>query len=374
VRWVGRLKGGGFFNPNLVVSAGSRSAARNMRLEGKYAWYLLDTYEKNEDITVVVDGGPSSFDRSALGVDFNALQVALGAPLQLEVMVGLDAPGNIVGLAGVHLGGARETKRGGRADGPVPDDVVNECWIAVFFRRLAMAMVETPDLPWAMACNAYLDSISDATIDGRYLHIHVALEAFAVALLKQEQKKKAEPRLLVKSSEAWVRWVKEHTPELCRMLADTAQEKVFVGKLISAMNLPSSGVVVDALSRLDPPLLVEEAVLEEVEKRNIPVHYSSMNKPGDDYEVDRDVGRIDVLKSLFVALIARACRYDGAIAGWVRNEAAAWKPQPEWWPAPSPETLAEARVMFAAGEHERAQRLPVKRFRSRLLQKPLRKR
>ncbi len=378
-RWAGRLKGGGFLNGNLAVSAGSRSTAGHMRLEGNYTWYLLDA-DRNGDLSVVVDGGPSTFDRHALGIDFNALQVALGAPLQLDLLVGLDRPGNVVGAAGVHFGGNRQTKRRGRADGPVPDDVAHECWVPVFFHRLATAMVATPDLPWGMACNAYLDSISDATIDGRYLHVHVALEAFATALLKRDSKKKAKPRLLVKDGETWVRWVNDHAVELRAMLAATDPKeleklaKVFTNKVVSAMNLPSSGVVADALSSLDPPLLVDEAVLEEVEKRNIPVHHASMNKPGVEYEVDRDVGRIDVLKSLFVALIARACNYDGAIAGWVRDEAAAWKPQPGWWPPPSAATLAEARVMFAAGELERPRPVRPKRFQSRLLRTSSRRR
>lgn len=373
VRWVGRLKGGGFLNGNLAVSAGSRSRASSMRLAGCYTWHLL-IHDRNDDLSVVVDGGPSTFNRQALGIDFNALQVSLGAPLQLDLLVGLDGPGNVVGAAGVHFGGNRKTKRTGRADGPVPDDVVHECWVPVFFQRLATAMVATPDLPWGMACNAYLDSLSDATIDGRYLHVHVALEAFATALLKLDSKKKGKPRLLVKNGDAWVRWVSERASEIREMLAAAEQEKVFVNKVISAMNLPSSGVVADALSRLDPPLLVDEAVLEEVEKRNIPVHHAAMNKPGVDYEVDRDVARIDVLKSLFIALIARACKYDGAIAGWVRDEAAAWKPQPGWWPAPSPGTLAEARVMFAAGERERPRSTRPKRFQSRLLKRSSRSR
>jgi hypothetical protein len=98
-----------------------------------------------------------------------------------------------------------------------------------------------------------------------------------------------------------------------------------------------------------------------------------MNKPGVDYVVDRDVGRVDILRSLFVALMARACRYDGAIAGWVRNEAAAWKPQPGWWPAPPPETMAEARVMFAC-EREPYRVIQQRRSPSRLLKRPLRRR
>lgn len=95
-----------------------------------------------------------------------------------------------------------------------------------------------------------------------------------------------------------------------------------------------------------------------------------MNKPGVDYEVDRDVERIDVLKTLFVALIARACSYDGPICGWKRDESSAvWKPQPAWWPTPSPASRAEANVVFVAGERELPQRALPKRFQSRLLRR-----
>jgi hypothetical protein len=188
-----------------------------------------------------------------------------------------------------------------------------------------------------------------ATVDGQYLHLQVALEAFAKALLDAKGQSR-KPRLLVKDKKAWVRWVKTHAAELRPMLADMANEDVFVGKVIAAMNLPSSGVVADALSRLEPPLVVDDAALDEMANRNIPVHYASMNKPGVDYDGDREVARIDILRALLAALMARACGYDGALAGWVRDEAAVvWKPQPNWWPAPSAATITEARVRFACG-------------------------
>jgi len=373
VRWVARLKGGGLPDGNLHLFAGSRFSARNLRLEGAHTWYLLEVDPK-EDLVVVVDGGPTPFDAHALGIDFTALQVALGTPLRLDVLVGFDGPGNVVGAAGVDLGGNRETKRRRRIDGPVPDDR-DESWVSVFFHRLATAMARASELPWGVACNAYLDSDSDPTIDGQYLKLQVALEAFANALLKQaERKTKAEPRLLVKSRDAWVAWVQEHADELRKMVADSAKQDVFVNKVRSAMNLPSSGVVADALSRLDPPLIVDEMVLDEVERRNIPAHHATMNKPGEDYDIDRDVERVDVLRSLLVALIARACRYDGPIAGWVTTDAVNWKPQPGWWAAPSSETLAEAREAFVAGEQERFPPTRPKRFQSRLSRKPSRRR
>ncbi len=365
-RWVGRMNGAGFLNANFTVSGPALRFGAALRLEGNYTWYLLDTDREADVLDVVIDNGESPLDREALGLDFNALQVALGAPLQLDFLVGLDALGSVAGCAGVLLGGNRATKRRRRADGPVPDDVSSECWIPVFFRRLAKGMAESPELPWelpwGMACNAYLDSISDATIDGRYLKSHVGLEAFAKALLTQ--KKKGEPRRLVRSGDAWVRWVRGHEPELRAMSVDPAKAGTFVDKVISAMNLPSSGVVADALSRLEPPLVVDETVLDELGKRSIPVHHGSMNKPGVDYEVDRDVQRINILRSLFVALIARASGYDGAIAGWVTGSAAGWKPQPGWWPAPSLATLEEARAGYFC---ERGQYRPARprRFQSR---------
>ena len=149
----------------------------------------------------------------------------------------------------------------------------------------------------------YLDSISDSTIDSRYLKLHVALEAFATALLKRDEIQNSPPRWLVRDKDAWITWVKKHGEELRAMVADASDADRFVDKVIFAMKLPSSGVVADAMSRLNPPLLVDEAVIDELKKRNIPAHNFSMNKRGVGYDVDRDVERIDILRSLFVALI-----------------------------------------------------------------------
>lgn len=224
-----------------------------------------------------------------------------------------------------------------------------------------------------MVCNAYLDSVSDSTIDSRYLKLHVALEAFAKALLKKEETKKIPPRRLVRDADAWVAWVKSHRADLKGMVEDAAHADVFINKVMSAMNLPSSGVVADALGRLHPPLVVDEAVLDELDKRNIPAHHFSMNKPDVDYDVDRDVERIDILRSLLVALIARASGYDGAISGWVTGKAGGWKPQPNWWPQPPEGATEEARQAFLC---ERGTRRPVRpaAFRSRLRTKGRRRR
>lgn len=367
-RWVGKLSGGGFLNGNLSVSGPGRFSANHMRLEGNYRWHIFSREKDGDVFDVVIDGGPSPLQHELLGSDFNALQFAFGAPMQLDTLIAFDDPGNVVGCSGVQLGGNRITKRRRRADGPVPDDVSEECWVPVLFNRLANAMTSN-DLPWGLVCNTYLDSAHDATIDGGYLKLHVALEAFGKALLNKEEAAqggaKTPLRRLVGDKDEWTAWVKAHANELRAMVAEGERAEVFIDKVRSAMNLPSSGVVADALSRLKPPLVIDEAALEELDKRNIPAHHGTMNKPGVDYDVDRDTERVDILRSLLVALVARACGYDGAISGWVRGGAAGWKPQPGWWPAPSAATADGARTVFSC---ERGTRRPARPrvFRSRL--------
>lgn len=366
-RWAGQIGGGGFLNRNLSLSRIDGPGHRirgGMRLEGNYVWFLFIA-EDAADSRVIIDTAGRAFDHETLGIDFNALQTSLGCALELHALVGLDGAGNVVGCAGVHLGGNRETKTSRRAsESPVPDDVVHECWIPVFFRALATTMKNDDELPWGVAVNAYLDSVSDATLDGRYLKLQVALEAFAKALLKKQEKKKQQARFLVSNRDEWVAWVRKNAGELGGFAADAKMKEVFINKVISAMNLPSSGVVADALARLQPPLVVDAAALDEIEKRNIPAHHYSMNKPGIDYEVDRDVQRVEILRSLLAALIARACGYDGALAGWVADEASGWKTQAEWWPPATERALVEARAAFYTSE-ERTKLAP-KVFRSRI--------
>ncbi len=128
VRWVARLKGGGLPAGNLHMFAGSRLSPRNLRLEGAHTWYLLEVDQK-EDLVVVVDGGPSPLDVHALGIDFSALQVALGSPLQLDVLVGFDGPGNVVGADEAReVRERRRRKEGERGSRRKHQCVGGSCW------------------------------------------------------------------------------------------------------------------------------------------------------------------------------------------------------------------------------------------------------
>lgn len=347
-RWTGTLHGGGFLRGNLAVVRPGRSSWNHLRLDGRYTWYILSRDRDSEAFDVIIDGDGCPLDRDGLGTDFNALQFSFGAPLRLDTLVALDDPGNVVGCAGVALGGRRATSRARAADGPVPDTTIQECWIPVLFRCLAAAMLGD-DLPWGLACNAYLDGVTDPTIDGGYLKLHVALEAFAKALLRRDEAESRgapSPRRLVRDQKEWAAWVAAHAAELRELVAPVEAPEVFVNKVRSAMNVPSSGVVADALLRLRPPLTVDESCLRELGERNIPAHHGTMNRPGVEYDVDRDVERVDVLRCLLAALVARACGYTGAIAGWARNSPAGWKPPPDWWPTPTASSIAEAQTTF----------------------------
>lgn len=368
-RWVGPLRGFRLSRGNLKVAASpTHFSWRGVRLEGNYTWHVVRPIgpdEADDAFVAVIEPsptGPTSFDPWLLGIDFRALELTYGTPLQLDTLVALDEPGNVIGGAGPGLGGER---RRAVSDGPV---TARGSWEPVLFRRLAHATRED-ELPWGVACAAVLDAGTDSTIDGAYLKLHVALEGFAAALLKNGRGRAASGdtplRLLVHDKEAWKKWLQECEPSLRTFAVDEESLTKLRGKLQQAIQPPSSATVADALARLEPPLIVCPRVLAELRDRNIPAHHGTMNRPGADYDVERDVERVDVLRTLMVALLARACGYDGPIVGWDRSKDEAWKPTPSWWPPPSPATVEEAAVTFA---HERG-KSPIARpqaFRSKI--------
>lgn len=370
-RWVGELKGFRRDRGNMKVARGRTLFSRmNSRLEGNYTWHIVRPMGRDDaddaDVAVIepTPTGPTSFDHRLLGIDFRALEFTYGVPLQLDTLVALDEPGNVIGGAGPGLGGER---RRAVSDGPVP---ARGSWEPVLFRRLAHAITEV-DLPWGVACGAFLDSSTDSTIDGGYLKLQVALEGFATALLKNNLSGKKEAgdkaaRLLVRDKKSWMNWLQEREADLRSFAVDEDSLTKLRGKLQQAIQPPSSATVADALARLEPPLSVCARVLAELRDRNIPAHHGTMNRPNVAYDIERDIERVDVLRTLLVALVARACGYDGPIAGWERKTPGQWKPVPEWWPSTSPATAAEAAVRYTNERPEiRATARPA--FRSRIL-------
>jgi hypothetical protein len=177
--------------------------------------------------------------------------------------------------------------------------------------------------------------------------LHVGLEAFAKGLVEYERSKLPAPSRLVRDPIEWKSWVHRHTDELRAMAAGEKEATILVNKVMTSANRSSSDVVKEALSLLNPPLVVDERTLGELSLRNLPTHHFQINKKGVDYDVDREIERICILRCLLSALLSRACNYDGAIAGWATSDAREWKPAPEWWPLPSEQSKERARIIYA---------------------------
>ncbi len=358
--WSGTLHGGGFRNGNLTIQRPRRNLGQgtapgesfpvftstNLRLQGNYVWYVIDN-RKEEPLYVVVDTGGKLLDPEFLRRDLVSLELTFGTPLQLDTLVGTDEPGNVCGCAGVSFGGNRRTQRRRSADGPVPDNFHHEGWLPVFFNRVALAMTKHPTIPWGMASVAYLDGVTDATIDGQYLKLHVGIEAFADAIVGERA-----ARLLVKDKKAWLKWVGEHEAHLREMVERPEDAARFVDKVRGAMNLPSSSKVSECLSQFDPPLEFCDELTKELSQRNISVHRFSMLRKNEDYDIEREVTRIDMLKTALAAIISRVAEYKGPISGWDRTDGTNWKPSPPWRPSPSEELQAEALTDYVCGEAE----------------------
>jgi hypothetical protein len=321
--WVGPIIGAIYGFGNLSVGEkDGRIDGRHLRVEANYCWHVVRG--KDDKSWVILDTLGAPFDLDRVRNDFLALQLAMGVPLRLDTLVGLDEPGKAIAARGLRFGGRHARDRDGRwmNDGPVPSD-----HIPLFAKSMALALNKTGVLRTAVS--AYLDTVVEPTIDGSYLKLHVALEAVCGAIPRD-----GKDQVIVKDSKAWTRWVRGLEKEIRRHALAPEWEEALVGKLHGAKMLPSSSTVTDAIARLKPPLVLCKTSLAELKKRNIPAHYYVMNKTGD-YVVDRDVGRIELLKTVLVAISARLAGYAGPICGWLRPPGELWRPPPSWWPIKS---------------------------------------
>jgi hypothetical protein len=328
--WVGPIVGAIYGFGNLSVGEkDGRIDGRHLRVEANYCWYIARG--KDDKSWAILDTLGAPFDLDRVRNDFLALQLAMGAPLRLDTLVGLDEPGNAIAARGLRFGGRHARDRDGRwmNDGPVPAD-----HIPLFAKSMALALNKTEVLRTAVS--AYLDTVVEPTIDGSYLKLHVALEAVCGAIPRD-----GKDQVIVKDSKAWTRWVRGLEKAIRRHALAPEWEEALVGKLHGAKMLPSSSTVTDAIARLKPPLVLCKTSLAELKKRNIPAHYYVMNKTRD-YVVDRDVGRIELLKTVLVAVSARLAGYAGPICGWLQSQGELWRPPPSWWPVRSKAKLPMA--------------------------------
>lgn len=334
VLWVGSLPALDLDAGNCALRSnepgGTRVTRACLRVQGHYTWTIL-TGSPNESVVLVSGSAQSrgALDRGILSRELTALAFALGQPLELRYLQGLDRELNVVAAMGTHLGG--HPLRGSRS--PVPVQIGDRAaLVAQFFQRITthMTLQETQETKgFRAALGGYLDGVS-CHLDLGYLAAQVALEAFSCEIVGEDARKP-----VVQNSKAWTAWVKAHEREILGYAAlgdseqpDQEAAKVLLSRVHGAKNPSTSSLVKKALSRQG--LAVPKSVLKEVEGRNTAAHEFWMSSPSK-RDVQVDVRRLHTILTLLTALVARTVGYDGPIADHVRDSSG--QPLvPGWWP------------------------------------------
>ncbi len=123
------------------------------------------------------------------------------------------------------------------------------------------------------------------------------------------------------------------------------REDALVQKVKGACRLASGNVVPSAFSAYG--LKLKGELIKELGGRNIVVHQGLMAPTG--YDVERDLRRVALVRTMLVALIARSVGYRGAINGWEIGELGYPMEEQDWWQVSDEDRLL-ARRRFIAEE------------------------
>jgi hypothetical protein len=285
---------------------------------------------RSKQVALVVDTREQVLDLDILANDIAAVEFAIGRPLWIPFLVGVDENGTAQGAGDLS---ARQV-HADQPRCPVPTLRRNGTWPAVLAARVAFKLLEDPreDAPLAIGTAAYMDSLS-GHVHARYLLAQVALEAFAGALVDS-------PAHLVADLSAWRRFVNEHEASIKLLARDRESAEQLIRNLSNnVFRAPSGRRVANALRELELEVPIE--LLEEVARRGSAAHNFVMYKGEVDIQVLAD--RIARVQTLLVALIAKHVGYEGPIIGW-ELENGSWS-VPSWWPDGD---HAEAHLRFLA--------------------------
>lgn len=315
--WVAKLDGVELKQGNLLVGSGSPDAprrwgGRNLRLLGSYTWHVIRTHS---GYSAVIEGGVP-LNATSFHADLTALEFTLGLRLRLGVLVGVDAAAKPVSAAAPVMSGDRPPTRDPLP--PVPPWMERQCWMPRFFAAVAHALSGPDATRFYVAINTYLDSLSDS-LDSSYLRLQVALEAFC---------RYGDPPLplLVCDEVSWRAWVEARREEIVQQATDARAAQRLLDKIRSSpKQRPSSDAVRAAFASWE--LDVPEDELAELDGRNIAAHRYLMNESEDGRDLERDVDRTTILRTLLLAAVAREAGYRGPIHGWAGMRFG----QPRWW-------------------------------------------
>lgn len=344
--WVGRVEGLGKISHggNLVVERlkgdirGGRR--RHFRLQGAYLYYLVRSVTDGEWWLVVDTGAAGRPDWELLGRDLLILQFVFGRQLRLPFLLGLNADRSTT--AYVARTAPRKNLQG-ESYPPVPiernnDHFVDEAWAVLLFERIGASWRERPNMNMTfwMALDMYLDAMTNH-LDADYMRLQIALEAFAYSLLKKNDEERAD----VKDKTAWKEWVKGNKNVIVSY-ATPGREDALYQKVLGTYRLSSGRVVPTAF--VESELILTAEMSEELEGRDFAIHQGLMSPEG--YEVDRDMRRIAMVRTMLISLVAKCVGYGGAINGWeVGRLGHPMEPDPWWSVSEGDRAAAQTRYL-----------------------------
>lgn len=335
--WVARVRGLDLArerdapgNLRILTTAdnGELAATWGHRFEGAYVYYLIPLQDPSADADafLVIDTGSAVRpERQHLFADVMALQFVLGRAFFVDLVYGVAADFELAAIVGGRHG--RDHSHRVRTEHVVPAFLAREHWASEFFSAISKTYRERPELRLYIALSFYLDNLASFHVEGRYLALHVALEAFAFWLLGGDEG--SAPPMIDKPR--WKGWLNAQREEI-KACAATGFGEVLFSRIASVPKRRSSSrVVEDAFARLGLELLPEMAAELEDGRGRI-VHTAAMF-PERQERLDAYLEPIALTRTMLVALLARAVHYRGAILGWKREPHRPYdEPSATWWP------------------------------------------
>ncbi len=333
--WIGQVEGMTKlnFSGNLCVERikyGIRVGnKRHFFLTGAYDYFFVQCdHAKEVTWQLIIDTrGAGVPEPEAWARDFLILQFVLGRQMRLPMLIGVTDDFRTVAAT---VGNTKWGQVSKSCFPPVPlernnTEFIKKSWAAVLFERISATWRNNAamDNAFAIALEMYLDAMNHH-LDFDYLRLQVALESVAFWILKHQGGE--EPKI-VRDEKKWEDWVKKNEAEIRSHACDGFEDNLYLN-VKKIWRLPSGRVIRTAFERLGMSLIGD--MNNEMKGRNDIVHQGLMAPGG--YEIDRDLRRVAIVRTMLVALIAKASGYGGAINGWELGlHGRPLEAPAEWW-------------------------------------------
>lgn len=321
IAWIGELEGWAPAYGNARIDHGTRMKRAQILEGGGLRWFfskrVVNTGRRSRDSSFVgIEVLDGDLDAERIFSSLRAVEFVLGTRCRLRHLVGVNEQGKPVSALALNHDRAR-------LDGQIRPPLLSGYEGALlqdsFFRKLADAVNPKDVARTFLLTQSYLDSL-EHHLDGGYLGLQVALEAFVKGLSK-----KAKPRLRVRDEDAWLKLVED----LGTCVEQHAREKGdadVLRQVLRDARLESSS---QRVTRFFDERGVElpSKVRKEIARRNHVAHEFLMNSNDDARNLDLDLARVTVVQTVLVAVLALHVGYVGPISSGDQRETPC-----EWWP------------------------------------------